>query len=324
MSTNNDNFDVCIYHSPCTDGLVAAWAIRKLCPNVELMKCTAGANPTGMREKELEQFRSKNVIFVDICGTPEYISKLAEVAETVVVIDHHTSYYKKFEGEFPENVYYIFDEGKAACELVWEKLISRRRVPWFVQYVADRDLFQERMPHSRAISQALYDGYHIRSFDGLDGLYNTPKDDVDALKDELARKGASTLLVRNELVKSAAKCAKWCEYKTYNIWLYTCPKFVMSDVGARLMTWRFDNGELPDFVVGWLYDVEKHQFKLSFRSSSGSKVDVSEIAMAIARGGGGHRTAAACTIPSSTPLRSLFDVVEFERETSSISCDCGG
>lgn len=294
--------------------MVAAWAVQKLCPDVELVKCTAGANPTGMTDAEMLKFMDKNIIFVDICGTPEYIRKLATFADSIIIIDHHVSYYKNLGKNYPDNVYYIFDEGKAACQLVWEKLISKRSVPWFIHYVADRDLFVERMPSSRAISQALYDGHHIRSFEGLDELYDMKPDDVPAFKDKMAQKGASTLVVRNDLIKSSAKSARKCMY-VYDesepplfCWMFTCPRFLVSDVGARLMTWKFRDNSSPDFVVGWLYDVDKHQFKLSFRSNEG--VDVSTIALQISRGGGGHRTAAACTVPASTPLKSIFELVE--------------
>lgn len=317
-SDTNEKFHYCIYHAPCTDGMVAAWVVQKLCPDVELIKCTAGANPTGMGDADMLKFKGKNLIFVDICGTPEYIRKMATFAESIIIIDHHVSYHKNMGKVYPENVFYIFDESKAACQLVWEKLISKRTVPWFIHYVADRDLFTEKMPASRAISQALYDAHYIRSFEGLDKLFDIHPNQVPAFKDRMVQKGSATLVVRNDLIKSSAKSARKCVFYRSNdandpplyCWLFTCPRFLVSDVGARLMTWRFRDQSSPEFVVGWLYDVDKHQFKLSFRSNEVSDVDVSAIALQISRGGGGHRTAAACTIPASTALHTIFEPVE--------------
>lgn len=358
MSVSSEQFDYCIYHSPCTDGLVSAWIIRKICPKVELIKCTAGANPTHINDNEgLSKFVGKNIIFVDICCTPDYLKKLSTVAENIIIIDHHLSYhnnYKQMYKTFPENVFYIFDEKKAACQLVWEKLVNRKTVPWFIHYIADRDLFLEKMPHSRAISQALYDGKYIRSFDALDELYAIDESSVPAFKDKLVQKGQTTLVIRKDLIKSAAKSARRCTYGKLHIWLYTCPKFLMSDVGARLMTWKFRDHTSPDFVVGYLYDIEKHQFKLSFRAKSRGhedfnneynededdneenedheniignignidnvdNIDVSKIAIEISRGGGGHRSAAACTISASTPLKNIFEPFNENESSSDIS-----
>lgn len=330
-SQSQSNFDFCIYHAPrCTDGLVSAWIVQMVSPDVEMIPCSAGSNPTAMNLNDMKMFKNKNIVFVDVVCTPPYLKVLASLAADIIIIDHHKSYkddLKRAKLHKLDNVHHIFNDKKAACQLVWETLLDKATVPWFVNYVAERDLYQETLPHSKAICQALYDGYHIRSFEGLDNLYEMDEQEVGAFKRELIRKGSATLTVRNDLVKASAKGARHVKFGEYHAWMYTCPSFLVSDVGARLMRWTFrDRVTQPDFTVHYSYDVEKCTFKLAFRSGykpdhngEDESVDVSDIARQVSSGGGGHRYAAACTLPGTVALRDYFQHIydqEYDSEAS--------
>ena len=318
FTTFHHLFDQCVYHRGCSDGMACAAIVKMVCPNVEFLELAAGQD----LEKDPSVFSGRNVIFVDVVPSPEYFRKVVEVAERVVVIDHHITYRAsiesvikeiKIDDEKDEKIECHFDINKAACQLTFEYFYPNQEMPWFLNYIADRDLWKTEMPNSKEMVNALYAEYHSRSIDNISRLFQIKGKELERFQCHLLKKGKILTEIRNEAIKSGCRNRMECTYtspegKAYRIWLYTCEQHLLSDVGSRLTKYRFEDGRYPDFVVFWWYDVEHHHFGLSFRSDNTSSVstDVEQIARMIQERGGGHRNASGCIVDGSIILRDIF------------------
>lgn len=309
--------DLCIYHDPCTDGTTAAWIIRNISPGVVMIPCAAGMNPEEPYDT-VDAYIDKSVICVDICPTLARVTTLLGVVKHLTIIDHHatTSETLATIKEHPR-LSIVFDESKCGCELVWEHFMGGlEEMPWFVKYISDRDLYKNppTQPYSNEIGLALHDGKHTRTFEGLDEMYGMDEQQSQAFRRMLLSKGRRLVEWRESVVRGCMSSRIECAYEssTYNrtmkVWLYTCPRHVITDLGDRLLGWRFPDDTLPDFVVCWIYDVEEHQFWLSFRSRHDDtfETEVHRIAQEIHPDGGGHRRAAGCRLSGNVQLRSIF------------------
>lgn len=311
------DYDVCIYHSPCPDGNACAWIVERVFPDILLVECEAGTDP----DEPVTNFEGKSVLFVDIAPLRSYLLDLLPVAEKVTIIDHHATTLELRDIE-DEKLELVHNERKAGSELVWEHFHPDRPVPWFITVIADRDLFRDISPDSQALSHALYEMELTRTFDGLDTLMAMTSREASAFKREMVEKGAVIVKKRNAMIRHYMQTRVACLYtspttgENFRMWMYTCERHILSDLGHRLLACRFDDGSYPDFVAYWSYDLENHVFWLSFRSNAGhagggrgGRAQVHEIARELHPDGGGHRSAAGCCLPGGTELRSIFQPV---------------
>lgn len=306
------SFDYCIYHRKCIDGISSAWTVQNYFPSITLIECGAGENLA--ENIDIKSFDKKKILFVDVCPpTKNELVALSKLATEIVIIDHHvttneliqTIRNENNENNEIKNITLIFDETKAGCQLTWEYFCKGEEIPWFLNYIADRDLWKTTMPYSKEINSALYEDGHTKTFENLNKLYKLKSVELKEFKEKLIRKGTILTENKNSLIKQSSRTAVRCRYKDYNIWVYTCPRHIISDVGSKLVRWRFKDGTYPDFVMTWMYDLEDHSFSLAFRSAKNT-VDVHVIARELSEKGGGHRNAAGCVLDGGTELRTIF------------------
>lgn len=294
-------FQVVVYHYPCADGDCAAWVVKKYNPDIELVPCKAGSEPM----VPVEHFAGKSVIYVDICPVPEYLTKLAAQARSVLIIDHHKTNYERIQGmeTVPGNVGYIFDMDFSGCQLAW-RYFSIADEPWFVQCIGDRDTWKFALPFTREYFSGMAE-QGLLCQEGFQTMYDNSRN--HAFIDNVLQKGIEELKFKDRCISDIAEyrrleCTYMEEGQQYRVWLYTCDnKTLTSDVGNRLMSVPFNDGVMPDFAVGWSYDVVENYFNLSMRSIDQCK-DVS--AVCFRHGGGGHRNAAGCRV--LPPLKDYF------------------
>lgn len=319
----HSEFDVCIYHSPCQDGTASAWIVSKLFAGITLIECIAGTDPDDEEGNiHITDFADKSVLFADIAPSAEYLVNLLTIARNITIIDHHATTLEMVhtlstlfdDGVIPPNFHLIHDETKSAAELVWLHFHPTQKIPWFIQVIADRDLFRQSYPNTRELSAALYTKKYTFDFTGLDKLYAVVAEKLEGFKQKLVWDGTMIVRKRDELIRDYLYHRVECEYKsavdnhTYRVWMYDCPRQIISDLGHTLANTRFSDGGYPDFVVTWIYDFEDHKFWLAFRSTPG-KTEVHRIARELSPTGGGHRFASGCALPGGTELRTIFHVM---------------
>lgn len=140
-----------IYHGGCWDGLAAAWAIRKMEPDAEFRPAYHGNEPP-----DLKDFVGRRVYVVDFSYPRDVCDTINDVAESLIVLDHHKTAEKELRGA----PYAVFDENKSGGRLAWEHLCEKDikalrgeyRTPWLIDYTEDRDLWRWRLPDSHEIN----------------------------------------------------------------------------------------------------------------------------------------------------------------------------
>lgn len=284
---------ICFYHYPCADGTTAAWSVVKAFPDIRYW----GIKPQEDQITE-EKYKDKDVVFVDVSPSERILKNMLEKAKSVTILDHHITNQNSVEpfvGNPKLNA--IFDMDRSGCQMAWDHFhinssgTSKKR-PWFVDYVADRDLWQFKLPDSKLINMALMELGYL-DIEGLDQLYSITK--TKEMKDKFLKEKllptARVLNMKNEKtvkICMSGACRRVMKVNDidYNVWVANGYGYLSSEIGNRLMHKKFANGQAPHFVVVYSYKFDDDIWKISLRSLD---IDVSPIASRF--GGGGHKQA---------------------------------
>lgn len=206
-----------LFHRDCQDGWCAAWAARqRFGDDAEYMAVQYGDDPPSF------DLIGRDVYILDFSYLPEFIEEMAREAKTVTLLDHHRTAEEQFraawngEARAPytelvtwtpcENVTVLLDQSRSGAQLAYDYFMgigpcttcktsgghadncpvggSLYR-PWIVDYVADRDLWQWKLPQSREVNA------YLRSipqdFEAWDALAEIHEDADDGLGALLAR-----------------------------------------------------------------------------------------------------------------------------------------
>ncbi len=274
-----------IYHGNCPDGFTSAWVFKHHCRLIETIPYTYGQQPPNVKNKK--------VAIVDFSFDKETTIQMIQDSKYLVILDHHMTAQenlKEIKIE-PSKGEIIFDMNRAGAQIAWDYLNPTQTInrPWFVEYVADRDLWLHRLPNTKEISFALYfDGY-FNNFNKMEKLYNTPKDSMMEL---LIVRGETLIGCKNHEVNQGANMATLAELKTsnsiYTVRITTVPRQYISDVG-NLVANLFND---CDFAAIYWYDPSTKKCNVSFRASDDSTINLSDVMRGLPNGGG-HPKAAA-------------------------------
>ena len=284
-----------IYHRNCPDGLAASWVYlhchktRGLgTDHITLIPADAGKVPTNLSWKD------HNVVMLDISFKKDDLLRIASEAANIFIIDHHQTAQTDLSGEFPENVFLTFDMSKCGAQLAWDKWFPGRDYPWFIDVIADRDLWLWKNPHSKAIGRYFSEYGYFDSHDKFEELLTWNGNDID----RSVEIGNVLLETDQKIVKLYTKSAILCDFKTpektYKVYLTGCPHQYASEVGHSL-----SSKSECDFAVMWRYSFSEDEWQLSCRSSKDRPdIDLSVICSKFGSGGG-HKQAAGFTLKNS-------------------------
>lgn len=322
---DSDPTHICFYHFPCNDGVASAWVVSQSLPEAELV----GVKP-GCKEIDPEKYTNLQLYFVDVCPNLELLARLLDLGNKVTILDHHISNQRMLESMEHDNLHIIFDMNRSGCQITWdhfnpdeddeqgEPLLR----PWFIDYIADRDLWKFELEDSRIVNLALSEFGYV-SLENLSILPNTHfAKDHDFIRDELLIPGTVIDQKHSRMMKYDLKKALRAEmmvsdseekYTIYDVWIGSTYGYLTSDFGHLMYKTPFptdkdsmDDGEedkpevYPDFAVVWSYRLDTDTWKYSLRAgkrgelSADEAVDVSRIAAHF--GGGGHKAAAGFEI----------------------------
>jgi oligoribonuclease NrnB/cAMP/cGMP phosphodiesterase (DHH superfamily) len=262
------------YHSNCTDGFTAALcAYMKLIDNADYFPVQYG------KEYDLQIFRDKVVYILDFSFSREFCEQINDVAESLLIIDHHATARDALEG-LP---YAKFDMTKSGALLAWEHFHSKPNVPLFIQYVSNYDLWNHADPNVMFFNKFIRS--HEMDFKTWWEILVTMQD-AEGL-DFISEGKAIDRYVKQQ-VKSNTSHAFKCIIAGHEGKIVNCSTVFSSEVGHEITK---ETG-----TYGATYTILKDgTVVVSLRSVGEYKVN--DIAKLF--GGGGHNNAAGFNVPLS-------------------------
>lgn len=285
-----NTFDTIIYHSPCRDGLAAAWVASKFCPGIECIPATFGDPPPDVT--------CKRVLIADFSYSRDVLLDMVSKAMSILVLDHHKSAEEALVGLGGGNLAVKFDMESSGAGMVLDYFLDHDAdyhpaedlvdaMIRLVDYVEDRDLWQWKMPKSREVSAAL-DSYPL-TFESFDkAAFQFARDGHFSLAEE----GEAILRYQTRLIDRLVEDRRRVSLGGHSVWAVNTA-VLMSEAANRL-----SEDPTSPFGITWYQNAEG-LYCYSLRSRpEGSNFDTTSVAVPL--GGGGHRNASG--IRSKTPL----------------------
>jgi oligoribonuclease NrnB/cAMP/cGMP phosphodiesterase (DHH superfamily) len=238
----------------------------------------------------IASFAGKKVFIVDFSYKRDVLLQIKEVAETLLVLDHH----KTAEADLAGLDFCRFDMKKSGARMAWEYLCNTFRneglfthdhPPALVLYTEDRDLWKWELPESRAFNAILRTfEFDFGVWDSLEGMqrYHFISAGQAILRDQ-------AMTVKSKVEQSHLVSVEYPNHPTEQ-WRCANATTPVSETAGELA---------KETGIGccWFEDC-KGVRTYSLRSdANGLNVDVSAIAKRF--NGGGHRNAAGFSFPAS-------------------------
>lgn len=298
----NKDFNTVVYHKDCPDGVTSLWCVHHYAKEheYESIPMCAGVDP-------INDFTNKKIIFMDVCPSFNTLLVLSNVATSVTILDHHKSAYDMYEKnkeilDTMSNLNFIFDMNRSGCQITWDYFFEGNPRPWFIEYVADRDLWSWQLKNSKEINSALdcLNLLDASNFEHMDKLLTFLPTDID----ELVTVGNIINSYQKKLVEKQVKQSNEGILEVDNMEYYVnvgTINHLVSDLGNELTKKLTSENIIPDFAVVWNYDIKEKMYYVSLRGHNLSP-DLSKIAKHF--GGGGHAKAAGFKISN------IYDILE--------------
>lgn len=267
-----------IFHASCADGMAAAWAAHGVYPQAEYRAWRYDDPPLA-----LEEASGRKVFILDFSFRRPVLEQIAEVAEKLLVLDHH----KTAEEELQGLPYCQFDMQRSGAGLAWDVLRIGPR-PWLIDYVEDRDLWRHRLPFSKEVAAAVFElplgrPGEVPNFE--------PWYKLAAMRpQEVAVAGSHHRQTAERLARQIADSAQLCTLDGHFCYVATSP-ILHSEVGGALAQRSSEPGG-PHRMGVTAHQRSDGRWAYSLRSRS--YFDVSEVARKY--GGGGHVQAAGFVV----------------------------
>lgn len=279
LDSKPDTFEICLHHANCPDGIGGAFPFWKKNKNILLI---------GVRHSEripLEFLVGKTVVIVDFCYSKKEIELICKTAKYVLILDHHDTSLREIKGLELDNLSYLFDTKRAASQIAWDFIFSTPR-PWFIDIIADRDLWKWSVPHSKEIGKGLYHGgwYSLEKMEELEYSRNPERD-----RERFYLEGKILLEMEEKEISYSVRNSVLCRFEGYKVRVVTCNPSIRSEVGNRVA-----NMDDCDFAVIWRYDLSSDQWWLSLRGRRRCKIALNQICEKYL--GGGHTRACGFAI----------------------------
>jgi hypothetical protein len=296
-NANTMKIDLVIYHGGCPDGIAGAWAFWNS------VKDPAKFHPGKFGESPPD-VTDKNVVFVDFTYRKAEMEKLLKSAASILVLDHHKTATDLISLCHPKFTL-VLDMNRSGAQIAWDYMNTNMPRPWFVEDIADRDLWKWAIPDSKCVTRALLSlGYYesIEKFNTLlfDPLYRNmliPIGKVLLNEDDKIYK-----ILQNQ----ALDCMCVSPKDPRVIWkvrtVGTSGNYA-SEIG-NLLT----KDGLCDFAAVWRYSLEHDEWWISLRANPASSIDLTEVCKHFDQGGG-HPKAAGITLSKGQHLSTYFHPV---------------
>jgi len=262
---------VVLYHADCEDGFGSAWAAWKR------FGARARYVPVKRGEPLPDGLKNKTVYCLDFVYREKLQRDLKKIVRRLVCIDHHIS----SQREVTLADEYVFNIRHSGAVLAWQYFYKHKPVPLLLSYVEDTDLWEFRLPSSRAVFA--YINFNKPSFK----IWNRLSKEIATKKRDFLKKGALILANEERLIKEVSEKSYLVSFGGKRVLAVNSPLF-RSELGNLLTKKR------PPLAIVW-YNRDGNTARISLRSVG--RCDAAKIAEKY--GGGGHKHAAMFLAPAN-------------------------
>lgn len=263
-----------VYHSSCPDGFAAAWAAWKK------FGARASYHAVAHSQEPLD-LRGQEVYFLDLVYKPEVLKQVLKTAKKVVAVDHHVTA-KPAVALLPGS---LFDIKHSGAVLAWKYFHPSKRMPRLLAHIEDEDLWRFKLADTKAVNARLeLLDFDFKQLDKAVQAFEKP-----ALRKKFVEEGKLLAAYRTRMVgRLAGEAAVAVKFQGYRALAVNGARPFTSEIGNLLCRMR------PPIAIVW----QERRGGVSVSLRSDGSVDVAKIAEKF--GGGGHKAAAAFTIPTGT------------------------
>lgn len=292
------DIEVCLYHGYCSDGIASAWAISHFGNENVVFVAVFYEKPFPKRE-----ITGKNVAIVDFCYNQKETIEICKLAKNVIILDHHDTAERNISamnGQI-DNLSCIFDKQRSGAQITWDWCCTdadekERKRPWFIDIIADRDLWKFELPHSKELNKALKVSYN-----GIFELQHLYESEVPIV--ELVEMGSMLLELDKQDIKAASENSELRQFEGYKVRIGTISNSsLISEFGHHLCT-----DYECDFAAVYRWNSYSNEYKISLRASEDCKIALNLLCEKYK--GGGHLKACGFSLKEEE-LDKVFVVVE--------------
>jgi len=296
----NNKYNYIIYHKNCLDGFTGFYLFMKS----KKWKKNPIVHPDMPSAKKVPpNINNKNVIIIDVAYHPDILQQIIDKANKVLYIDHHETHINKIKKMKLKKLNIVYDKNKSGASLVWYTFFHNKTMPRFVKYVEDNDIGRweddNTLPFVASMEIYFKMGPNFKNLKKWDKLLD------DKYVDSLIKKGKIIMQYKNHLIGKYSKkySIKYFPSKMVaNIdkkILNKIGQYKVAVINSRCPTLSLLGKKIVDtvdcdFVLLWIYIIDKKEYHVSLRSK---EVNVSDIAKYM--GGGGHKLASAFSFSSN-------------------------
>lgn len=289
-----------IYHANCPDGRAAAWVARKkLGDQVKLVSVRHGSSGPP------PDARGRHVVVCDFSFKEDVTLKMIKEAASFVILDHHDSAIADLKNIPKENK--VFTTKMSGCTLAWCYFYPGEKVPLWLRYLEDKDIWRWNHPKSREFDAVA--NLRLKDIDAMDRLDKEGPAEIE----KFIALGTQVYAHSQKIVNYHVSRARLCKLKKFPQYVAAIVNSTMSasDIGNAICT----DVKGIDFSIVWQYDGIGRKFNVSLRSVS-QDVDVSLIAKTF-EDGGGHKLASAFRY-TKTDFLDLFEFINKPKGSSNV------
>jgi len=305
------DYDMVIFHGGCVDGLASCLPIwRKKKKNIEFI---------GLKHFQPHpDVTGRKVLIVDFSFKRPIMEDIISKAKRVTLLDHHKSAKDDLKDLTGPNFNMVFDMTRSGAQIAWDYFYPKEAGvrPYFIEIIADRDLWAWKIPHSMEIGKALYQqGYY--TWEKMNEMIKMERESDQKFGEfltEMRKLGNIIIDKDNRDISYCVAKAVLTEFvipgvklsKRYLVKLTTCHPNLRSEVGNIL-------SESCDFAATYRYDFESDEWWISLRASPKSKIDLPELIKTLRSGG--HPRACGFTIygKDGHNLHTHFKLIKNEK-----------
>lgn len=289
------------YHRSCFDGSMAAAVFQHYLdsqPELQSEDFEFISWEYGESVGELSRFEGADVILLDLTFDIEDLGQVAEIARSVLVIDHHPRAHEQavLRQLFASVEFIIDDERqrKSGAQLTWEHYFEHLPQPDVVRWIGKGDLWIFDEPEIRPLRSAVGSiGFQPNQWNTL-FLGDDGPENVNAY---IEKGQIMAEVISGQIDYLVKHCQSQVSIDGYTVVACNAPKFLASELGQRLYE-LYDVEESP-FVA--IFYEEHGQLVYSLRSREDSPIHLGKLCAKFA--GGGHKHAAGFKVNvSKAPL----------------------